>query len=65
MDCANTNKQTKKKSNRPAELPGMVHVGSSFNVAFVRVVDGGSSSVCSSKDEDKAVEAHSRSVLVI
>lgn len=55
----------KRKASRPAELPGMVHVGSGFDVAFVRVVDGGGSGVCSSENEDEAVEAHSRGVFVI
>lgn len=60
IDCAK-----KREASRPAELPGMVHVGPSFDVALVRVVDGGGSGVRSSEDENEAVEAHCRGVFVI
>lgn len=51
--------------DQPAELPGVIHVGASFDVALVWVVDSGGPGVGSSQDEDKTVEAHSGSVLVI
>lgn len=49
----------------PAELPRVIHVGPSLDVAFVRVVDGGGSSVGSSQYEYEAVQAHRRGVFVI
>lgn len=39
----------------PAELPRVIHVGTSLDVAFVWVVDSGSSSVGSSQDEYKTI----------
>lgn len=43
----------------------MIHVWAGFDVALVWVVDSGGSGVGSSQDEDKTIEAHSGSVLVI
>lgn len=49
----------------PAELAGVIHVGPSLDVAFVRVVDGGGAGVGSAQDEDEAVQADGRGVFVI
>lgn len=49
----------------PAELSGVVHVGSCFDVSLLRVVDGGGSGVRSSQDEDIAIQSHSRGIFVI
>lgn len=49
----------------PAELSGVVHVGSCFDISFLGVVDGGGSGVCSSKDEDISIKSHSRGIFVI
>lgn len=49
----------------PAELTGVVHVGAGLDVAFVRVVDGGGSSVSSPQDEHKTVQTHCWGVFVI
>lgn len=49
----------------PAELPGVVHVGSGFYVALLGVVDGGGPGVGPTQNEDKAIESDSRSVFVI
>jgi len=49
----------------PAELSGVVHVGSCFDVPFLRVVDGGGSGICSSQDEDISIQSHSWGVFVI
>lgn len=39
----------------PAELPRVIHVGTGLDVAFVWVIDSGSSSVGSSQDEYKSI----------
>lgn len=39
----------------PAELPRVIHVGTRLDVAFVRVIDSGGSSVSSTQDEYKTV----------
>jgi len=39
----------------PAELPRVIHVGTSLDIAFVWVIDSGGSSVGSSQDEYEAV----------
>lgn len=49
----------------PAKLPGVVHVGACFNIAFFWIVDGGCSCVSSSKDKDETIESDCRSVFVI
>lgn len=49
----------------PAELSGVVHVGSCFDISFLGVVDGGGSGVCSSKDEDISIKSHSWGIFVI
>lgn len=49
----------------PAELPGMVHAGSSLDVALVWVIDGGGPCIGSTQNEDEAVEGNSWGVLII
>lgn len=39
----------------PAELPRVIHVGTSLDVAFVWVIDSGGSGVGSTQDEYKTV----------
>lgn len=39
----------------PAELPRVIHVGTSLDIAFVWVIDSGGSSIGSSQDEYEAV----------
>ena len=49
----------------PAELSGVVHVGSCLDVALVRVVDGGGPGIGPAQDEDETIQTHRRGVLVI
>lgn len=48
-----------------AELSGVIHVGTGLDVSFVRVIDGGGSSVGSSQDENQTVQTHSGGTFVI
>lgn len=49
----------------PAELPGVVHVGTCFNIAFLWVIDGGCPCISSSKNKDEPIESDCRSIFVI
>lgn len=49
----------------PAELSGMVHVGSCSDVFFLWVIDGGRSGVRSSQYKYKSIQRHSGSVFII
>lgn len=49
----------------PAELARVIHVRACLNVPFLGVVDGGSSGIRPTQDENEAIEGDGRSVLVV
>lgn len=53
--CANTFQNNWYINPLPAELPRMIHVGTSLDVAFVWIIDSCGSSIGSSQDEYKTI----------
>lgn len=53
--CGNSVKLLYISNLLPAELPRVIHIGTSLDVAFVWIIDSGGASVGSSQDEYEAV----------